>query len=125
VLTQLTRRIVGLGVSIFATLGFLSVPLGERTGFQHAKAIVLSDEASHFGRALRRAIAELERQLQAELRDEPPPEPRSGLSQRPKQGARSTLARSAPARPTSAGRSRADLSSRSDLVPWCSERAPD
>ena len=100
-LTQLTRRILGLGVCMFAMLGFLAVPLGERTGFQHAKAIVLSDEAGHFGRALSRAIIELQQHLRVELRSEPPPsEPARESSSRPKrehqerqnrQGVRSSL----------------------------------
>jgi hypothetical protein len=68
VLTQLTRRVFGLGVSIFATLGFLAVPLGEKTGFQHAKSIAMSTEAQRFGRDLWRAATVLKQRLLTEAR---------------------------------------------------------
>jgi hypothetical protein len=55
VLTLLTRRVVGLIVSTFAVLGFLAVPLGDRTGFQHTRAIFTSREAKSFAEQMARA----------------------------------------------------------------------
>jgi hypothetical protein len=43
VLTRLGPRFI---VSAFALLGFVSVPLGERTGYQHLRAILRTPEAS-------------------------------------------------------------------------------
>jgi hypothetical protein len=68
VLTQLTRRVFGLGVSIFATLGFLAVPLGDKTGFQHAKSIAMSSEAQRFRRELWQAAMALKQRLLTEAR---------------------------------------------------------
>jgi hypothetical protein len=48
VLSLLTKRFFALGVSIFALLGFFGVPLGEHTGFQHARAIASSPQAEQF-----------------------------------------------------------------------------
>jgi hypothetical protein len=36
----LGRRALGLLVGFFALLGFVAVPLGKRTGYEHAKAII-------------------------------------------------------------------------------------
>lgn len=66
-LTQLTRRAVGIAVGIFAALGFLAVPLGERTGFQHARAIFTSSEARDFARELERATQELKARILGEV----------------------------------------------------------
>lgn len=74
-LTQLTRRAVGLAVGIFAALGFLAVPLGQRTGFQHARAIFTSHEALDFAREMRRASDDLKRRILGEVSREPKREP--------------------------------------------------
>ena len=75
-IAQLTRRFLGLGVSIFATLGFLAVPLGNKTGYQHAKAIVLSTEAQRFASELGQAAGQLKGYLLSELLDRSPAHPR-------------------------------------------------
>jgi len=72
VLTQLTRRTVGLIVGIFAALGFLAVPLGERTGFQHTRAIFTSREALNFARELRHASDDLKKRILGEVGSESP-----------------------------------------------------
>ena len=38
-------RTLNLGVLFFAALGFCFVPLGKRTGWQHVRAILATDEA--------------------------------------------------------------------------------
>lgn len=40
------RRLVEGIVSLFALLGFLYVPLGQRTGFEHARAVLSTPAAS-------------------------------------------------------------------------------
>jgi hypothetical protein len=39
-------------IALFAVLGFVYVPLGKKTGFQHVKAIVLTPPAKEAGREL-------------------------------------------------------------------------
>jgi hypothetical protein len=45
VLKWLAWRLVEATVLAFATLGFCYVPLGERTGYEHARAVATSPEA--------------------------------------------------------------------------------
>lgn len=45
-LSHLSRRLVESVVGLFAVLGFLYVPLGRHTGFEHAKAILGTPAAS-------------------------------------------------------------------------------
>jgi hypothetical protein len=45
-LSHLSRRLVESVVGLFAILGFLYVPLGRHTGFEHAKAILSTPAAS-------------------------------------------------------------------------------
>ncbi len=45
-LTHLGRRLVESVVGLFAILGFIYVPLGRHTGFEHAKAILGTPAAS-------------------------------------------------------------------------------
>jgi hypothetical protein len=40
------RRLVEGVVSLFAMLGFVYVPLGQRTGFEHARAVLSTPAAS-------------------------------------------------------------------------------
>jgi hypothetical protein len=70
VLTLLTRLTVGLIVGIFAALGFLAVPLGERTGFQHTRAIFTSSEARDFARELKNASDDLKKRILGEVASE-------------------------------------------------------
>lgn len=45
-LTHLGRRCVESVVGLFAVLGFIYVPLGRHTGFEHAKAVLSTPAAS-------------------------------------------------------------------------------
>lgn len=45
-LTHLGRRLVESVVGLFAILGFIYVPLGRHTGFEHAKAVLSTPAAS-------------------------------------------------------------------------------
>jgi len=45
-LSNFSRRLVESVVGLFAILGFLYVPLGRHTGFEHAKAIFSTPAAS-------------------------------------------------------------------------------
>jgi hypothetical protein len=45
-LSHLSRRLVESVVGLFAILGFMYVPLGRHTGFEHAKAILSTPAAS-------------------------------------------------------------------------------
>lgn len=46
------RRLVTLVVLSFATLGFLAVPIGERTGYEHTRALLRTKEAGKVGEQL-------------------------------------------------------------------------
>jgi hypothetical protein len=45
-LSHLSRRLVESVVGLFAVLGFLYVPLGRHTGFEHAKAVFSTPAAA-------------------------------------------------------------------------------
>ena len=45
-LSNLSRRLVESVVGLFAVLGFLYVPLGRHTGFEHAKAVFSTPAAT-------------------------------------------------------------------------------
>lgn len=45
-LSNLSRRLVESVVGLFAILGFLYVPLGRHTGFEHAKAVFSTPAAA-------------------------------------------------------------------------------
>lgn len=46
------RRLFTLVVLSFATLGFLAVPIGDRTGYEHARVIMRTKEAKKIGAQL-------------------------------------------------------------------------
>lgn len=54
-------------VLLFAVLGFVCVPLGHRTGFEHLVAILKTGAAADTGRDLVQAAARLRAQLLAAL----------------------------------------------------------
>lgn len=60
---SLGRQAFGSVISAFALLGFVFVPLGERTGLQHAKAILATPEASRAGEGLLTQLEALKRQF--------------------------------------------------------------
>lgn len=68
----LGRRALEIGVGFFALLGFFSVPLGERTAFEHTRAILATDAATRAGRDLLQAFADV-RQRIADALSQPAP----------------------------------------------------
>jgi len=63
VIARLGRQLFGSVISAFALLGFVFVPLGERTGLEHAKAILATPEASRAGKGLLTQLEALKRQF--------------------------------------------------------------
>ncbi len=47
-----SRRIVTLVVLSFAALGFLAVPIGDRTGYEHTRDLLRTKEAATLGERL-------------------------------------------------------------------------
>jgi hypothetical protein len=77
VLIAASRRIVTLVVLSFAKLGFLAVPIGDRTGYQHARDLLRTKEAAtlgerllHIGDELRAAVFDQVKDVGA-LKEEP------------------------------------------------------
>ncbi len=71
------RRLVTLVIMSFATLGFLAVPIGERTGYEHTRALMRTKEAQKIsaqlvdiGDKLRAAVFEEVKDVGA-VKDEP------------------------------------------------------
>lgn len=56
VLGKLGRRALDVIVLVFAALGFVYVPLGQRTGLEHVRAIFSTPEAERAGRELEEAV---------------------------------------------------------------------
>lgn len=46
------RRLLSLVVLCFAMLGFLAVPIGEKTGYEHTREMLATPEAARVGEAL-------------------------------------------------------------------------
>jgi len=63
VIARLGRQLFGSVISAFALLGFVFVPLGERTGLEHAKAILATPEASRAGKGLLTQLEAVKRQF--------------------------------------------------------------
>ncbi len=75
-LKRLARRLAESFVLGFAALGFFYVPLGERTGFEHAQAIAKSPEVQEFAVELVEAVQALRARLRHRLLEAvgaPPP----------------------------------------------------
>jgi len=67
VLKRLAWRLVETGVLVFAALGFCYVPLGERTGYEHARAIAASPEVRDFAAGMLQAGRSLHARLLGRL----------------------------------------------------------
>ncbi len=67
-LHQLGRRALDLVIGLFAVLGFCFVPLGHKTGFEHAKAIVGTRPATEADRGFVAASSKLRQALIEQLR---------------------------------------------------------
>ena len=63
---MLGRRGVEAGISLFAILGFCYVPLGQHTGFEHAKAIFTTPAAQRAGVEIVEAMARVRSKLLGE-----------------------------------------------------------
>jgi hypothetical protein len=66
VLSLLGRRGLEAGISVFAVLGFCYVPLGQHTGFEHAKAIFSTPAAKRAGGELIEAFTRVKSKLTGE-----------------------------------------------------------
>lgn len=79
VLRLLSARTVEIVVLLFAVLGFMFVPLGQRTAFEHARAVLTTSAAIEAGQALLGAMQrvgdELRRAWQAPAAAPPGPGP--------------------------------------------------
>ncbi len=51
-ITRVGRRVLEIGVGMFALLGFAFVPLGKKTGLEHLKAIIATAPAKEAGAEL-------------------------------------------------------------------------
>lgn len=51
-ITRVGRRVLEIGVGMFALLGFAFVPLGKKTALEHVKAIVATGPAKEAGKEL-------------------------------------------------------------------------
>ena len=70
---RLGRRAIDFGIGFFALLGFVLVPLGERTAFEHVKAIFSTGPAAKAGSDLMGAGTRLRQRLFDEFAESSPP----------------------------------------------------
>jgi hypothetical protein len=63
VLGTLARRSLEASLFFFACLGFFYVPLGQHTGFEHARAIFSTPAAARAGRELKQAASKVRAKL--------------------------------------------------------------
>lgn len=59
-LFRLGRRAIGMATSFFAVLGFIAVPIGDRTAYEHVKVALATPEGREATAALGRAYAALQ-----------------------------------------------------------------
>jgi hypothetical protein len=69
VITRVGRRVLEIGVGLFALLGFAFVPLGKKTALEHTKAIIATGPAKEAGNEL----LEAGHKLRARLLESVPP----------------------------------------------------
>jgi hypothetical protein len=63
VVVRFARRVVWGGLTFFALLGFVSVPLGRKSGWEHLKAIMRSPECEQALNGARLSLAPIEERL--------------------------------------------------------------
>jgi hypothetical protein len=82
VIARLSRHLVEVVIGLYALLGFVFVPLGERTGFEHVRAILTTGAAKSAFQELAGAIIRLKNQVLAEPKREPqmPTEPELSIT---------------------------------------------
>jgi len=84
VITRVGRRVLELGVGLFALLGFAFVPLGKKTALEHVKAIVATGPAKEAGKELLEAGSKLRaRVFEAVRRPTAPEKPESLMCAEP------------------------------------------
>ncbi len=64
-MVRLAKRALEGAVTLFAIYAFVTVPLGKRTGWQHLKAILGTDEAQEAGREIKQAGSRILNELLA------------------------------------------------------------
>jgi hypothetical protein len=57
--TKLPRRALEVCIAFFALYAFVFVPLGERTGFEHLRAILSTPEAERAGEEIKEASSRM------------------------------------------------------------------
>lgn len=67
-LNRIGRRGLELVIALFALLGFFHVPLGKKTGFEHAKAIFSTKPAQEAGREFVQAGDRIKTKMLDEVR---------------------------------------------------------
>jgi hypothetical protein len=67
VIGKLARRAIEALTLLFALLGFCFVPLGNKTGVEHARAVVKTEAAAEAGRELWGAARRLRERIASEL----------------------------------------------------------
>lgn len=70
-LNRIGRRGLELVIALFALLGFFYVPLGKKTGFEHAKAIFSTKPAQEAGREIVQAGDRIKTKMLDEVRRAP------------------------------------------------------
>jgi hypothetical protein len=77
VLRLFSARTIELVVLLFAVLGFMFVPLGKHTGFEHARAVLSTGAAVEAGQAIYGAIIQVGDELKKAWRPTAatPPDP--------------------------------------------------
>lgn len=63
------RRVATILVLCFATLGFLAVPVGEKTGYEHAASFLATDEVQTLLETVRRKLPRLDDEIQGEAQE--------------------------------------------------------
>lgn len=61
------RRVATIFVLCFAALGFLAVPVGEKTGYEHAASLLATDEVQNFLDSVRRKFMQLDGEIHEEV----------------------------------------------------------
>lgn len=70
-LHRIGRRALELVIALFALLGFFYVPLGKKTGYEHAKAIFSTKPAKEAGREIVHAGDRIKTKMIDEVRRAP------------------------------------------------------
>jgi hypothetical protein len=92
VLNRIGRRGLELLIALFALLGFFYVPLGKKTGFEHAKAIFSTRPAQEAGREIVQAGDRIKTKMIDEVRRAPDSDAGAPAEAKPEALSRATRA---------------------------------